>query len=56
MTLLVPGSFGFLSFDGFLRGDTERGLEKAVGMVLVAGGLVMGVLLANLLVRPRKLL
>lgn len=56
MTLLVPGSFGFLSFDGFLRGDTERGLEKAVGMILVAGGLVMGVLLANLLVRPRKLL
>lgn len=56
MTLLVPGSFGFLSFDGFLRGDTTRGLEKAVGMVLVAGGLVMGVLLANLLVRPRKLL
>jgi uncharacterized membrane protein YjjP (DUF1212 family) len=56
MTLLVPGSFGFLSFDGFLRGDTERGLEKAVAMVLVAGGLVMGVLLANLLVPPRKLL
>jgi uncharacterized membrane protein YjjP (DUF1212 family) len=56
ITLLVPGSFGFLSFDGFLRGESARGLERAVAMVLVAGGLVMGVLLANVLVRPRKLL
>ena len=56
LTLLVPGSFGFLSFDGFLRGDTDVGLQRAVGMLLVAGGLVMGVLLANVLVRPRKLL
>jgi uncharacterized membrane protein YjjB (DUF3815 family) len=56
ITLLVPGSFGFLSFDGFLRGESARGLERAVAMMLVAGGLVMGVLLANVLVRPRKLL
>ena len=56
MMLLVPGSLGFAGFEGLLHGSYLAGAEKLVQMLLVAGGLVMGVLVANVLVRPKKLL
>lgn len=56
MMLLVPGSLGFLGLGDFLRGTYTSGTEKLVSMLLVAGGLVMGVLVANVVVPPRKLL
>ena len=56
MMLLVPGSLGFAGFQGFLRGDWALGAAKLSSTVLVAAGLVMGVLLANVLVSPKKLL
>lgn len=56
MMLLVPGSFGFISFSELMRGDLVDGAQRAVAMVRVAGALVMGVLFANALLRPRKLL
>ena len=56
MILLVPGSFGFISFTDLARGDVAGGVERAMQMVLVAGALVMGVLVANALLHPRKLL
>lgn len=56
MMLLVPGSLGFAGFQGFLRGDWAMGASKLSSTVLVAAGLVMGVLLANVLVSPKKLL
>jgi uncharacterized membrane protein YjjP (DUF1212 family) len=56
MMLLVPGSFGFLSLDSFLRGDLASGASKSLSMMLIGGGLVMGVLLANVVLPPRKLL
>jgi uncharacterized membrane protein YjjP (DUF1212 family) len=56
MMLLVPGSFGFLSLDSFLRGDLASGASKSLSMLLIGGGLVMGVLLANVVLPPRKLL
>jgi uncharacterized membrane protein YjjP (DUF1212 family) len=56
MMLLVPGSFGFLSLEDFLRGDFLDGAAKGFQMVLIAGALVTGVLLANVLLPPRKLL
>jgi len=56
MMLLVPGSLGFAGFQGFLRGDWVLGAAKLSSTVLVAAGLVMGVLMANVLVSPKKLL
>ena len=56
MMLLVPGSFGFLSLGDFLQGDIQSGAAKGFQMVLIGGALVMGVLLSNLILPPRKLL
>jgi uncharacterized membrane protein YjjP (DUF1212 family) len=56
MMLLVPGSFGFLSLEDFLRGDFLNGAAKGFSMLLIAGALVTGILLANVLLPPRKLL
>ncbi|MBL8605821.1 MAG: threonine/serine exporter family protein [Myxococcales bacterium] len=56
MMLLVPGSFGFLGFGDFLRGDVVAGASKTFQMLLIAGALVVGVLLANLVLPARKLL
>jgi uncharacterized membrane protein YjjP (DUF1212 family) len=54
LLLLVPGSLGFRSFAALLDHDVVAGLETAFRMVLVAMALVTGVLLANVLVPPRR--
>lgn len=56
MMLLVPGSFGFLSVSDFLRGEVLSGVSRAFTMMLVGAALVLGVLVANALIAPRKLL
>jgi len=56
LMLLVPGSFGFLSLEEFLRGRYVEGTEKGMAMLLIAGGLVMGLLAANVMLPARKLL
>jgi uncharacterized membrane protein YjjP (DUF1212 family) len=56
LTLLVPGSFGFLSLENFLSGDFTKGAAQGFQMVLVAAALVTGVLLSSVLVPARKLL
>lgn len=56
MLLLVPGSFGFVSLGAFLRGDYVGGASKAFAMMLVGGALVLGVLMANVILPPRKIL
>ncbi|MBL8920316.1 MAG: threonine/serine exporter family protein [Myxococcaceae bacterium] len=56
LLLLVPGSFGFKSFDALLRGDYTQGASQAVDMFTLAGALVMGLLVANVVVPPRKIL
>ena len=56
MMLLVPGSFGFLSLEDFLRGDFLNGAAKGFSMLLIAGALVTGILLANAVLPARKLL
>lgn len=56
MMLLVPGSFGFTSLGAFLQKEALAGAEKAFTMALVGAALVIGVLVANVLLPPRKLL
>lgn len=56
LLLLVPGAFGFRSLDALLRGDYVSGASQAVDMVLIAGGLVMGLLVANIALPSRKIL
>jgi uncharacterized membrane protein YjjP (DUF1212 family) len=52
--LLVPGSIGFESVASFLEHDALSGIEAAFRMALVATGLAGGLLLANVLVEPRR--
>lgn len=56
LVLLVPGSFGFLSLEAFLRGAFVDGAAKGFEMFLIAGAIVTGLLLANVLVPARKFL
>jgi uncharacterized membrane protein YjjP (DUF1212 family) len=56
MMLLVPGSFGFLSLEDFLRGELLGGAAKAFDMLLIGGAIVTGVLLANVVLPAKKLL
>jgi len=56
MMLLVPGSFGFVSLGDLLNGKVEAGVAKGFEMALVAVGIVIGVLVANVVMPARKLL
>jgi uncharacterized membrane protein YjjP (DUF1212 family) len=56
MMLLVPGSFGFLSLEHFLKGDYLSGAAQGFAMILIAGALVTGVLVANVVLPARKVL
>jgi uncharacterized membrane protein YjjP (DUF1212 family) len=56
LVLLVPGSFGFLSLESFLRGELLNGATKGFEMFLTAGAIVMGLLAANAVLPARKLL
>ena len=56
MILLVPGSFGFLSLESFLRGEFLGGAAKGFEMVLIAGALVTGLLVANVVLPAKKIL
>ncbi len=54
LLLLVPGSIGFRGLAFLTMGETEMGVQTAFRMVFLAVALVMGLSLANALVRPRK--
>lgn len=54
--MLVPGSLGFRSLTSFLDADSAAGTEWAFRTGLVAISLVAGLLLANLILRPRRVL
>lgn len=56
LVLLVPGSFGFLSLEQFLRGEFLGGAAKGFEMFLVAAAITTALLLANALLPARKLL
>ncbi len=56
LVLLVPGSFGFISLESFLRGDLLGGARKGFEMFLTGGALVTGLLVANVILPARKVL
>ena len=56
LVLLVPGSVGFKSVALLLQEDVVSGVSAAFSMSLTATALVAGVLFANWIVPPRRLL
>jgi uncharacterized membrane protein YjjP (DUF1212 family) len=56
LMLLVPGSVGFRSLASLLERDVVAGVDTAFTMLMVAVALVAGLLSANALVPPRKVL
>ncbi len=56
LLMLVPGSVGFRSLQSFMLNDTVGGVQTGVTVMVVGVALVVGVLLANVLVPPRKVL
>ncbi len=56
IVMLVPGAFGFLSFEQLLRGDPAMGTAHMFQTLLTAAALVTGTLLANASFPPRKIL
>lgn len=56
MWLLVPGALGFRGLDALLRGDVAAGAAQLASVLLVAGALVTGLMVANVAVPPQKAL
>lgn len=56
LMLLVPGSLGFRGISSLLAHQTLTGIEAAFATCLVAAALVAGLLVANVLLPPRRLL
>ncbi|MEZ4449204.1 MAG: threonine/serine exporter family protein [Nannocystaceae bacterium] len=54
LMLLVPGSLGVRSLRALLADDVVGGVEIGFAMAFVAAALVSGLLLANVLVDPRR--
>jgi uncharacterized membrane protein YjjB (DUF3815 family) len=54
--LLVPGGIGSRSVLSFLEQDAVTGVQTAFVVALIAVSLVAGLLIANVLVRPRRAL
>lgn len=56
LLILVPGSLGYRSLIAMLESQTVQGIELAFNMTLVAVSLVGGLLFANLLLPPKRIL
>jgi len=56
LLFLVPGSLGFVSMSGLLRGDVGVATETAGMVGLVVMSLVTGLVLAGSVIPPRKVL
>jgi uncharacterized membrane protein YjjP (DUF1212 family) len=52
--LLVPGAIGFSSVSSFMARDVVAGVQTAFSVVIMATGIVIGLLLANVLLPPRQ--
>lgn len=56
LLMLVPGSVGFKSLQFFMEQDAVSGLQTGVTVMIIGVALVVGILLANVIVPPRKVL
>ena len=56
LIVLVPGALGLAGIRALLGEDAIAGLETIIETALVGGGLVAGLLVANLLIPPRSTL
>ncbi|MEM9556118.1 MAG: threonine/serine exporter family protein [Acidobacteriota bacterium] len=56
LMLLVPGSMGFRSVTALVEQNTLAGVQTAFTVTLVAMSLVTGLLLANVVLPPRRML
>ena len=54
--LLVPGSIGFVSLRALLQSDVLAGVQGAFLMTMVGASIVVGLLTANAIIEPRRLL
>jgi uncharacterized membrane protein YjjP (DUF1212 family) len=54
LILLVPGSIGFGSLAKFVEQDVVSGVEAAFNVALIAVALVTGLLMANVILPPRR--
>ncbi len=54
--VLVPGSLGYRSLAAFLDRETIAGIDLAFAMLIVAMSLVSGILTANVVMPPRRIL
>ena len=56
LIVLVPGSVGYRALSAFTEQDALSGLESAFQMLLIAAALVGGLLTANAVLPPRRVL
>jgi uncharacterized membrane protein YjjB (DUF3815 family) len=56
LLILVPGSIGYRSLTAMLESQTLEGIALAFSMILIAGSLVGGLLTANLILPPKRIL
>ncbi|MEM9644899.1 MAG: threonine/serine exporter family protein [Planctomycetota bacterium] len=56
LLILVPGAVGYASLTAMIENDTLRGIELAFSMATIGVALVGGLLLANQLISPRRIL
>ena len=56
LLVLVPGSLGFQGFRAMLLSDRDAGIDAGFTMLLVSGSLVAGLLTAQVILPPRKVL
>jgi uncharacterized membrane protein YjjP (DUF1212 family) len=56
LLILVPGSLGLRSLQLFMNSDTMNGVQSSVMVLTVGVSLVVGLLLSNVILPPRKVL
>jgi len=56
LLMLVPGSLGLRSLQLFMNSDTVDGVQSTFTVLIVGVALVVGLLLANVILPPRKVL
>ena len=54
--ILVPGSIGYRSLVAMLESQTVEGIALAFTMIMIAGALVGGLLTANIVLPPKRIL